>query len=167
MSDSVYRQRAARRSKLIKIILAAIILPACLISFVFSLFRDTCTGSFDRQPEDVITSFVEAISRNNPRQVIRCWERSAYFSLESGCSEICLSRIIGIQYQLVDIELLPPSIENGRTRIRTNVTIGCPNNGEQHTGEVTLDTVSRDLPWRHWKIVESNFGGPLAEPWCK
>jgi hypothetical protein len=46
------------------------------------------------------------------------------------------------------------------------VDLSCPD-GEQHTAEIILDGIDSEVPWRHWKIVRSDFGGPLSDPWCK
>lgn len=167
MSDSVYRQQAERRTRRIWTAAAIILIPTCLVLFIASLYRDTCTGSFERSPEAVLQSFVSGVSGGDTRQVLRCWERSAYYDMESGCSEICLERIIGIPYRLTDLELSESFPEDGRSRISAEVTISCPDSGELHTGQVILDTVAMSVPWRHWKIIHSSFGGPLAEPWCK
>jgi len=56
--------------------------------------------------------------------------------------------------------------EENRARILTQVTTACPD-GSQNTGEITLDSVASNVPWRHWKITQSTFGGTLANPWCE
>ncbi len=167
MSDTYYRQQAARRSRLIAIAAVAVLVLACLAFGVYSAFNDTCTGGFDRSPETVITSYVLAVTRGDPDAAAACWHHLEYMNVESGCSEICLSRLWGTPYQLEGMQLAAIETNTeGRARILAQVSISCPD-GAQHTGELTLDGVASNVPWRHWKIVESTFGGPLSEPWCK
>lgn len=168
MSDTYYRQRAGRRTRFWIVIAAIVALVICTILAVVNVFRDTCTNSFDRQPRAVVTSFINAVIRGDDTGVIRCWEHNAYYDLEAGCSEICLSRILGTPYQAVELALSEPyTTEAGRANILATVSIACPGSGEQHSGEILLDSVGGNVPWKHWKIVRSAFGGPLSAPWCK
>jgi hypothetical protein len=168
MSDTFYREQAARRARLLTLIGVIVATIACAAFSLFSVFRDTCTGSFDRSPEAVIRSFVEAVRSRDVSKLTSCWQHQAYLELESGCSEVCLSRILGTQFQLVDMQLSEPTTNTeGRAQVLAQVTISCPGSEMQHIGEVTLDSIASDVPWRHWKIVHSTFGGPLSAPWCQ
>ncbi len=167
LTDTHYRLRAARRNRILLSLGLIFLLLACSYLGVSAVFRDNCTGSFDRAPRSVVTSFVEAITSGDRQAVIRCWDNRAYYDLEAGCSEICLSRILGTSYRVVDLTLSEPYSEHGRARIVVTVSIVCSDSGEPHTGEIVLDGIASDVPWRHWKVVRSTFGGPLAAPWCK
>ncbi len=168
MSDRYYRQRAARRTRLWLLIGLAALAVACFVLGAINVYRDSCTQSFDRAPRSVVLSFVGAVVRGDGDTVTRCWERKAFFDLASGCSEICLSRILGTPYRLVELSLGEPfTTVEGRARITATVAVVCPDDGSQHSGEILLDGVGVALPWRHWKIVHSTFGGPLSAPWCK
>jgi len=100
---------------------------------------------------------------------MRCWQHNAYYDLESGCSEICLSRILGTPYKVKDMQIGKVTIagESRANIISVQVSVACQGDSETRTGEIILDTVSVHVPWRHWKIIHSSFGGPLAEPWCQ
>jgi hypothetical protein len=72
---------------------------------------------------------------------------------------------LGAIFQLVDMQLSEPTTNaEGRARLATQVTVSCPMGEAQHSGEVNLDNIASDVPWRHWKIVHSTFGGLLTEP---
>lgn len=168
MSDTYYRQLAIQRRKRYILISAILISIACISISLMSVFRDNCTGSFDRDPETVVLSFIDAIQTGNQAAPRRCWQDAPYFDIESGCSEICIQRIMGTSYRLDELELQEPvSTEDGRAQITAEVVIACPDNEEQFQGEIVLDSIAQDVPWRHWKIIYSTFGGPLSDPWCK
>lgn len=168
MSDDLYRQQSARRARMIGLILGGLALVACAVLGVINLYRDDCTGGFDRAPQAVVRSFIEAISRGDGEAVRRCWQPQAFFSLEAGCSEICLSRVLGIDYRIQQIEVGNPSITNeGRARLTVRVVLSCPEGEARYEGEVLLDGIAQELPWRHWKIIHSTVGGALASPWCQ
>ncbi|MBN1954535.1 MAG: hypothetical protein JW900_05725 [Anaerolineae bacterium] len=167
-SDTYYRQRAARRTRTLLLGGGTLLLVTCIALTVIYAFHDTCTGSFDRRPQSVIAHFVDGVTRGNWRTVVRCWEHDAFYDLESGCSEICLGRIMGVPYQGVEVTLSAPyPTDEGRSHILATVTITCPNSGEQHSGEILLDTIGAEVPWRHWKIIRSDLGGSIAAPWCR
>jgi hypothetical protein len=141
---------------------------ACVILGAVSVFQDDCTGSFDRSPRDVVLSYAEAVGQGESTVVRKCWVPEPYFSLDAGCTEICLSRVLGANFQIQDIRLGEPALTpEGRARIESSVTVTCPTAGDPLTGEILLDGISRDVPWRHWKIIHSTVGGTNAEPWCK
>lgn len=168
MSDSYYRQRAARRTRFWLLVGLVVVAVACVASGVVNVYRDTCTNSFDRAPQSVITSFIDAVRRGESEAVIRCWKHNAFYDLEAGCSEICLARILGTSYRVVELSLSEPFItDRGRANVVAAVSVVCPDGSRQHSGEIVLDSVGADLPWRHWKIVHSTFGGPLSAPWCQ
>jgi hypothetical protein len=168
MSDTYYRERAAQRTRRFTIIGGIIAVFACAAFSVFSVFRDTCTGGFDRSPDAVVRNFVEGVRSGEVDTLTSCWQHQAYYDLESGCSEICLGRILGTQYQLVEVQFGDQlTADEGRARIAAQVTVTCPGGEGPYTGDVTLDSVASNVPWRHWKIVHSTFGGPLSDPWCQ
>jgi hypothetical protein len=168
MSDADYQKQAERRARL-RWIGAAV--AAALVLAVLggnALFRDTCTGGYDRDPQAVVAGFAQAVTGGDWDRVSACWERNAFYSLDSGCSEVCLSRLLGTAYEVVEIELGEPfRTDAGRTRVWATATVRCVESGEEEIGDLLLDTVGAKVPWRHWKIVESTFGGPLSDPWCK
>jgi hypothetical protein len=168
MSDSYYQERARRRTRILLIVGAVAVVVVLIGAVIWSLYQDSCTGSFDRSPTAVVSTFLEAVGQGEAFTAQGCWEHDAYYELEAGCSEICLSRVYGAQYEIVDIAPGDPyTTPEGRANIKTTVTIACTEGGETHTAEVLLDSVGSDLPWKHWTIVHSTFGGTVVEPWCK
>jgi hypothetical protein len=168
MSDAYYRERAARRARLwwsLGGIAAAVVL---VVLVTRALFYDACTKSFDRSPRSIALAFVDAVGRGDAAVAQECWEHQAYYDLEAGCSEICLSRVLGAQYRVVDVALDSPyTTPDGRANLRAVVSIACAEGDRVHTGEVLLDSVGGNVPWKHWAIIHSTFGGTVAEPWCK
>ena len=168
MSDEYYRERAARRARVWWFLGLLILIIACGLFGAYNLFRDACTRSSDRSPQAVIRAYIDNIRQGNIDRARECWERDAYFNLESGCSEICLAHVSGTDFQIKDIHLQePPVLENGRARLNATVAVACPLGGQEETGQITLDSTSKDYPWRHWHILKSDFGGTVADPWCK
>lgn len=168
MSDAYYRERAARRARMYWMIGILTAIVICIVTGILRIFRDECTGSFTRQPEAVIASYIEAIQTGDPFGPRRCWVDAEYFSLETGCSEICIERILGTRYEIAEIATSQPiQTTSGRGRITASVTVVCPVSGEQHKGEIILDSIGQALPWRHWKIIMSEFGGPMSALWCQ
>ncbi|MBM4464885.1 MAG: hypothetical protein FJ014_04865 [Chloroflexi bacterium] len=168
MSDTYYRERAARRAR-VWWVLGGIAAALVLIVLVTrALFYDACTKSFDRSPRSIVLTFVEAVGRGDLAVAQECWEHHAYYDLEAGCSEICLSRVLGAQYRVIDIALDSPyTTPDGRANLRATVSIECTEGGETHPAEILLDSVGGNVPWKHWAIVRSTFGGTVAEAWCK
>jgi hypothetical protein len=168
MSDTYYRERAARRTRR-WLILAGIAAAIVVIALVTrTLLYDACTRSFDRSPRSIVSTFVEAVGRGDAAVAQECWEHDAYYELDAGCSEICLSRILGTQYEVLDIALDSPHITpEGRANLRATVSIQCADSGEEHSGEVLLDSVGSNVPWKHWAIIRSTFGGSVPDPWCE
>lgn len=167
VSDSQYREGAARQVRTMLLVATAIVLTTCVTFGIVAVFRDPCTGGFQRSPTAVVTSYLNAISRGNGEGVVRCWEQSAYDDPEAGCSEICLSRILGTRYRVIDLTLSEPYEEGGRARIAATVAVLCPDSDDYHRGEIVLDGITRSVPWRHWRIVRSTFGGNASKGWCK
>ena len=168
MSDTYYRERAARRARLWWMLggLVAVVVVGILI--IRALFYDACTRSFDRSPRSIVSTFVEAVGRGDAAVAQECWEHHAYYDLEAGCSEICLSRVLGAQYRVVDIALdSPHTTPDGRANLRGTVSIECTESGGEHTAEILLDSVGSNVPWKHWAIIRSTFGGTVAKAWCK
>jgi len=167
MSDTYYRERAARRNRIIILVAVLVVMVICAYFGVVALFRDSCTTSFDRQPEDVIRSYISYITTGDRDGVINCWEHKTYYELDAGCSDICVTRILGTDFQIKDISLNDPvTTEDGRANMTANVTIKCSGDETEYQGQILLDGISSDVPWRHWKIIESTVGGNVAEPWC-
>jgi hypothetical protein len=168
MSDSYYQERARRRTRIALIVGAVAIVVILVVVVIASFYRDSCTGSFERSPTAVVSTFLEAVSQGDPFTAQGCWHHDAYYDLEAGCSDICLSRVYGARYEIVDIVPGEPyTTSEGRANLQATVTIACTEGGDTHTAEVLLDTVGSDLPWKHWTIVHSTFGGTIVEPWCK
>ena len=168
MSDTFYRERAARRTRITWLVIIIVIGIGCLAFSVNRIFYDECTQSFNRNPEAVVRSYIQAIAKGDAEQTRRCWIDKAYFDLESGCSEICISHILKTQYMVNAINLSPETITGeSRANIQAAVALACPGSGEQNTAQVTLDSIRQKVPWQHWKIISSNLGGTLADPWCQ
>lgn len=168
MSDTYYRERAARRTRLILALGALVLIAACATLGVRGLLYDACTRSFDRAPNSVLLAFAEAVSRGDAATAQECWEHQTYYDLEAGCSEICLSRVYGAAYRVTNVAVgEPQTTAEGRANLETTVSIVCDAGGQAHSGTILLDGIGTDVPWRHWAIVRSSFGGTVAEPWCK
>jgi hypothetical protein len=167
MSDEYYQEQARRRTRNLVIVVALVAVVACGAFALFNLFRDACTQSFDRSPRAVVSSYVEAIARGDLPAAQACWEHETFYDLEAGCSEICLSKATGAGYKAVDIAIAEPvTTPEGRAHLAATVSIACPDGGT-HSGEVLLDSIGTDAPWRHWAIIHSTIGGTVAQPWCK
>lgn len=167
MSDQPYHQRGATRAKALWVILGVALTFGCIYIVVVGLFRDDCTNSLDRSPREVTRSYLEAVSGGEVLDAQACWQRETYFDLDAGCSEVCLVLVYGNQFDLVDVQLMQPTTTSrGRANVQSEVSIVCTVSGETHRGEIVLESVGRDLPWRHWEIVRSGVGGTVAEPWC-
>ena len=96
-----------------------------------------------------------------------CWQHLAFLDLEAGCSEVCLSQLWDAPLKLEGVQLgAVETTDEGRARLLAQVSASCPD-GEQLSGEITLDSVASAVPWRHWKIIHSTVGGPLSDLWCK
>jgi hypothetical protein len=168
MSDQFYREQAARRARKLWIAGGLVAFIACLGLGIFSLYYDSCSGGFDRSPEAVVRSYANAVGEGRADRAQACWERDAFFNLESGCSELCLQAVMGNEFDVSSVELgVPVPAEGGRTRLPAQVSLTCQANGESHTADILLDTAGRGYPWRHWHIVVSSLGGTVAEPWCR
>jgi hypothetical protein len=168
MSDTYYQQRAARRTRILWIAVGLVAVLACVVAGTMSLFYDACTKSFDRSPRAVVSTFVQAVGEGNAPVAQECWEHNAYYDLNAGCSEICLSRAYGASFQVVDVALgSPAATPEGRTNLTATVSIVCTASGQAHSGQVVLDAVGSSLPWKHWAIVHNTFGGTTAQAWCK
>ena len=168
MSDEYYREQAARRSRILWLLGAVVISIICLYIGFVSLFRDDCTRSYDRTPEGFINSYLRAIVNGDIEGAQACWDHDAYYELESGCSEMCLSRLSGtpINVDMIQIEE-PIMTSDGRANISVSVTVTCAEDNTSFTGEIVLDSVGQNVPWKHWKIINSTFGGTPVEAWCQ
>ncbi|MFN2183280.1 MAG: hypothetical protein ACK2UA_14865 [Anaerolineae bacterium] len=168
MSDSYYQERARRRTRILLIAGVVAVIAVVVIAVFWSLYRDACTGSFERSPSAVVAAYLEAIGRGDAAAAQACWQHEAYYELEAGCSEICLAKVYGAQFTIVDVVPGEPyTTPEGRHNLETAVTVACTDGGETHTAQVLLDSVAGDPPWKHWTIVHSTFGGTVVEPWCK
>lgn len=168
MSDEYYAKRASRRTRLAWLAGATILLVFLALLGLRSLFYDSCTHSYDRTPQAMIQAFTEAVGRGDLSAAQGCWEHYAYFDVEAGCSEICLSKVAGAQFRVTEIVPGEVSItEAGRANLPVTVTIACADGSETHSAEILLDSISSKVRWKHWTIVHSTFGGPIVDPWCK
>jgi hypothetical protein len=168
MSDEYYAQRAARRTRIALVLGGAVVLVLLALLGVRSLFYDSCTHSFDRSPRAVVQAFTDGVARGDTPAIQGCWEHYAYFDVGTGCSEICLSKVAGAPVQVTQVSLGEVSTTpEGRANLPVTVTIACADGSATHSGEVVLDSVRGQVPWKHWAIVRSSFGGTVAEPWCK
>jgi hypothetical protein len=168
MSDAFYQERARRRTRILAIIGGTVVVIACTVAGVVSLYYDACTKSFDSSPRAVVTAYVNALMQGNAPVVQECWEHNAYYDLNAGCSEICLSRALGVQFRVLDLNVGSPfSAAAGRENLTATVSIACSEGGQPYEGEFTLDSVGSAVPWKHWAVIHSTFGGTVAEQWCK
>jgi hypothetical protein len=168
MSDEYFARRASRRTRVAWLLGGAAMLVLLGLLGLRSLFYDSCTHSYDRSPRAVIQTFTGAVGRGDIPAVQGCWEHYAYFDVGAGCSEICLAKVGGARFQVTDIVLGEASITpEGRSNLPVTVTVACTDSSETHRGEVLLDSVAGQVRWKHWAIVQSTFGGTVAEPWCK
>lgn len=168
MSDAYYQERARRRTRILMIV-GALLIVAVLAYLGFRLLSyDACTGGFDRSPRSIVAAFVDAVGKGDALVAQECWEHFAFYELDAGCSEICLSKAYGAQFRVEDITIEQPyTTPEGRANLQVTVSIACTEGGETHTAEILLDSVASELPWRHWAIIHSTFGGTVTEPWCK
>ena len=167
LSDTHYREQAARQRRNMVFGLALVLLAALAVRSVQAVLHDTCTGSNDRAPRSVIDSYVRWVTEGSSLAAVACWDPHQYYELGAGCSEICLTRIVCIPYRSVEVTLGEPYEQDGRARINATVSTTCPQGDEVLTGEVVLDSVRWPVPWRHWKIVRSTFGGSVNQEWCR
>lgn len=168
MSDAYYQERARRRTRRLVVAIALVSLVGCLVAGVLALFYDACTRSLDRSPQAVVQAYVEAVRNGNARQAQECWEHEAYYDLEAGCSEVCLSRFYGASFEVRDIALgAPYTSPGGRANIEASLSLACSGSDEAHNAEILLDSVGTGLPWRHWAIIRSELGGTAVSAWCQ
>jgi len=167
LTDTYYRERMARRNRQMALILGLLLLPVIVYLVGRALYYDNCTGGFDRSPEAVVRSLLGLVGQGDRDALTRCWDNRAYYDLGAGCSEICLQRVLGTPYEVVEVHVGEPArTEAGRHNLAVGVTVACPG-GQRQTGEATLDTVGANLPWRHWKVIYSTLGGSIGQLWCK
>ena len=168
MSDAYFRERAARRARCRWILIGCGVVVILVLLGIRVLLYDSCTRSFDRSPRSVITTYAEAVSRGDLPVVQACWQHHTYYDLGAGCSQICLDRVSGAQYRITELTLEPETTApDGRANLVATVSIECTQSGETHSGEILLDSVGGNVPWKHWAIIHSSFGGTVAEPWCR
>jgi hypothetical protein len=168
MSDEYYQRRAARRTRMLALVAIVAAIVVLVLLGLRSLLYDSCTRSYDRSPEAVARAYVAAIRQGNQPAAQRCWQHNSYYSLDAGCSDICLSKVFGAAYDIAGVEAGEPSLTpEGRARLTAAVTITCTGSDASYRGEVVLDSVGSRLPWKHWAIVRSSFGGTIVDPWCK
>lgn len=167
MSEAQYQAVAQRRARRIWLLVGLLLVLACSLASAYNAFYDNCTGGFDRAPTSLIRAYGQAIGAGELEAAQRCWDHQAFFELGSGCSEICLTRILGTQYLLGDIRIAELPDASGRARLEAQVETRCEGAEQTYTATLLLDSVASRVPWRHWKIIESDFGGPLSAPWCQ
>lgn len=78
MSDEYYRQRAASRTRMIWLVIGLVAAAGCLYLSITRIFWDECTGSFQRSPQAVAESYLQAIQDSDQQQPRRCWVDSAF-----------------------------------------------------------------------------------------
>lgn len=168
MSDAYYREKAKKRTRIFILLGSLIIFSLCLYLGVYALFYDSCTASFNREPESVVRSYIDFISSANKEGVINCWKHQIFYELDAGCSDICISRVLGtpmeISYLTLDEQV---ETEDGRANLTATILVTCPGGIPQQEGVLILDGINSDVPWRHWKIIQSSVGGTISEPWCE
>jgi hypothetical protein len=168
MDENYYRRKTTRRNLIIIGAIAVAILIFLGTRMIRDAYYDTCTESFERAPESIIHSYIQSITDNNYVAMSRCWEPEMFYDLGTGCSQICLERIMGTVYTLDEVSLEDSiTTPEGRMNIPVMVRITCPGSGDQYTASILLDSIRQDWEWKHWKIIQSDFGGPIAEPWCQ
>ncbi len=168
MSDAYYQERAKRRTRRLLLVGALVALFACAVFGVSSLFYDACTGSFDRAPEAIVSSYLDAVRTGDAARAQECWEHETYYDLGAGCSEVCLSRALGVPFEVQEMEVGPAeSTPDGRAQRLATVMVTCTGSGQSYGAEIMLDSVAGDVPWRHWSIISSTVGGTVAQPWCQ
>lgn len=166
MADREFLERAARQRRMYILLGIVLLLVVCGVFAVRNSFYDLCTGSFNRDPKGVVEAYLAAISSGDPVRAQDCWDHNAFFDLSAGCSEICLTRIMGTELSVQKVELSGPTTADGRARIEAQVEAACAQ-GQTVNGELTLDSVSTALPWKHWRVIRSDVGGTANQPWCK
>lgn len=87
--------------------------------------------------------------------------------MDTGCSEMCLSKILGNQFDIMSTEFGEELRTNDSgSNMDVKVKVICSGSDEQHEAEITLNITVQNYPWRHWHIIFSTLGGTVAEPWC-
>ncbi|MEJ2264084.1 MAG: hypothetical protein P8X95_11600 [Anaerolineales bacterium] len=168
MSEEFHRGQAAQGARVEWIIGGLVI--AFIIAFVviLGLFQSDCTKGFDRSAEGVVTSYLDAVSSGDVVSAQACWQRDAYYESNSGCSQACLVKVYGSRFELAELQFAEPASESGTgQQLEAQIEILCTESGATHKGDVVLNTVAQDYPWRHWEIVYSTIGGTVAAPWCR
>jgi len=166
-SDQFYARQASRQRRMILLAGLGLLLLACAFAGVRNAFYDRCTASFDRGAESVAQSYLAAIRDGNASRVQDCWDHQQYYELEAGCSEICLSRLMGAQFEVIELTPGEPiEAENARQQMWVDVSARCPA-GEDVSGQILLDSVSANVPWKHWRVLQSSVGGSPAQRWCE
>ncbi len=167
MSDADYAERMGAMRRRLWWLAGGMLLASCLGSAMFGIFYDSCTRSFDREPRSVVESYLTAVRLGNLDGVRACWEPDAYFSLETGCSEICLSKFLGADFEIeaIRLEEAAPSGPAGLRQLAI-VELRCSAGGLE-TGTLELGTPGAEVPWQHWNIQRSTIGGSVADPWCR
>ncbi len=167
MSDQYYQVRAQRQRRIIIITLILVVVVLCSAVTFWTFYYDDCTGSLNRDPVQVARSYLNGLQQGNITQVRKCWRLDPYYNVNSGCSEICLSRVAGHPYEIQTLTAGEPHInQNNRAVIDVTITIACPNTNQSHTGILRMDTIKADAPWKHWSVISSTIGGTYLEPWC-
>jgi hypothetical protein len=168
MSDAYYQERSARRTRILLMVGGIVVVVICIVAAVASVFYDACTKSFDGSPQAVVEAYVEAVRKGDSEVAQECWEHETFYELDAGCSEICLSRFYGAEFEVGDVVIgQPVGTSEGRSNLSATVPIVCTDTGDEHVAEILLDSVGSNLPWRHWTIIQSTLGGSTAEQWCK
>jgi hypothetical protein len=150
------------------VIAGAVLVMVCAVFGTYRAYHDSCTGSFDRSQESVIQSYARAVIQGNESVVANCWQHDPFYETNTGCSEICISKVYGSQFDIIEIDYGEAySSPDGRLNMDVELNAVCVDSDQEYSAEITLDTVEQNYPWKHWHIVYSSLGGTVTEPWCK
>jgi len=167
MSDAYYQARARRRTRMLAVVAAIIVVILLVLLGIRALFHDACTGNFERSPTAVVSAYLDAVSRGNVPVAQECWNTRPSTTWEPAAPRSACRRSTGRSFRWLSshrrtVHQRPTAVATCSHRLHCL----CRGRPDPHA-EILLDSVSSDLPWRHWAIVHSTFGGTVVEPWCK
>lgn len=166
MADDHFVLRAARVRRLITVLLVLVVSGACMFFAVRNTFFDRCTNSYERGAETVTQSYLTALAGGDAARTQSCWVREQFFKLEAGCSEICLTKVLGSGFTVTATQVgVAYETESRRSALDVQVAVQCPD-GSQHSGVLVLDSLAGFVPWKHWRVSASTVGGTAVDAWC-
>jgi hypothetical protein len=167
MSDEFYRQQAARRARRIWLGAGVLAVIACGLFGLFNLFFDSCTRSFERDPQAVVRQYAASISAGEEGRARDCWQHDPYYDQQAGCSQACLANLFGKPFAITGLTLQDVrQTQDGKLNLPVRVEVQCTQTGEEQSAEIILETIAQKAPWKHWQIISSTLGGKLIDPWC-